>query len=204
MRRLIFVLFSILFIGCNHSSQIKGRSLNDTLEAIKKLSDFKPLNQADAYDFINRYYLPRLDTLPTKRKIFLFALNGVDFKGYFKEYKDKLQREYAGDTTIKAPPINLFPPTRFNKKFSWDSRRLLKTKIIADTEVLMDNAKILKDFKAWHNVYGGGYMCISYPQFNSNTKRLVLREWLENRDQCGTGRERKFYFTRIPGGWKAD
>ncbi len=171
---------------------------------MRKLSDFKPLNTVEAYDFINKYYLPRLDTMPTKRKIFIYALNGVDFKGIFNRNKAILKREYSEDTAVKAKKINPPPPPQilFDKKFCWDSKRLLNVTIIADTAILMDNAKILRDFRAWHKKYGYGYMCISYPQYNPNTKRLILREWEENDDWCGTGRERKFYFTKTLNGWR--
>jgi hypothetical protein len=143
--------------------------------------------------------------MPTNRKIFIYALNGTDFTEVYIRNKAKLEKEYSLDTTIKTQNVIFAPPPIFfNKKVKWDSKRLLNTKVIADTVILMDNAKILRDFKAWHNKYGFGYMCISYPQYNSNTKRLVLREWIENDDWCGTGRERKFYFTRVLNGWKAD
>ena len=206
MRRLIFILFPILFAACNHSSQINGRSLNDTLETLKKLSDFKPLNQADAYDFINQYYLPRLDTLPTKRKIFLYPLNGVDFREAYNRDKAKLEKEYSGDTTIKTQSVVFAPPSIFfNKQVKWDGKRFLNTKVIADTAILINNGSELRDFNGWHHKYGWGYMCISYPQYNAHTKRLLIREWVEDGDWiCGTGRGRNFWFTRIPGGWKAN
>jgi len=47
-------------------------------------------------------------------------------------------------------------------------------------------------------------MCISYPQYNTYTKRLVIREWVENDSFCGTGRESKFWFTKTASGWKAE
>ncbi|HEY4326985.1 MAG TPA: hypothetical protein VGN20_23565 [Mucilaginibacter sp.] len=179
--------------------------MKDTIEVIRKLADFRPLNLEDTYDFINRYYLPRLDTMPTKRKIFLYPINGVDFKEVFNYHKTKLEKEYAGDTNTKMQNLIPPPPQIFNDKtFSWNSKRLINTKIIADTTFLTNYTKELKHIDIWHQKYGYGYMCISYPQYNSHTKRLVIREWTENNSFCGTGRERKFYFTRIPGGWKAD
>lgn len=192
-------------IGCNYSSKIKEKRLKDTLEALKKLSDFRPLNSNEAYDFINRYYLPRLDTMPTKRKIFIYPLSGIDFKEIFKQEKVKLERKYySGDTIEKKSNVFFAPPSVFfYKSFSWDSKRLLNTKVIADTAISIEYAKELKNHKIWHQKYGFGYMCISYPQYNPYTKRLVIREWIEDDDWCGTGRLKKFWFNKVRGGWKA-
>src|SRR5271165_2052826 len=122
MSRVTIITLLMLCAGCNHTSKIKEKRLKDTLEALKKLSDFRPLNSTDAYDFINRYYLPRLDTMPTNRKIFIYALNGFDFKEVFSRNKAKLEKEYSGGTTVKAdnviPPP---PPLFFDKRFRWDS-----------------------------------------------------------------------------------
>jgi hypothetical protein len=211
MRRLVlFFILLDLFIGCKHSSELKAQRLADTLAALRKICDFKPLDSADAYAFINKYYLPRLDTLRTMRKIFIHPIDGVDFNELFKNDKTQLENEYAEDSTHKVSKAALIPPPPpsviFNKKFSWDSKKLLNTIIIKNETSLNAGSSVresIDSVKAWHHRYGYGFMYISYPQYNSHTKRLVLREYLENNGWCGTGRERKFWFTKVPGGWKA-
>jgi hypothetical protein len=205
---IIIISALMLCMGCNHSSDIKEKRLKDTLEALKKFSDFRPLNSADVYEFINRYYLPRLDTMPTKRKIFVYALNGLDFKEAFSRDKTKPEKEYSGDAikkngniTFALPP----PPMLFDKKFSWDSKRLLNTKIVSDTAILIDQVNELKNYKIWHQKYGFGYVLISIPQYNPYTKRLIICESIEDAPGfCGACKLQRIWFTKIPGGWKAN
>jgi hypothetical protein len=208
MRRLYLIFFSLL--SCHHPVSIKAQRLADALATLKKKADFRPLNQDDAYAFMNRYYLPRLDSLQTRRKIFIHPLNGVDFNELFNEDSTKLEKEYASDskrtilTAVTPPPP---PSVNLNKKFSWDSKKLLKTIVIKDyvansgNGISYDN---IDSIKAWHRKYGYGYMCVSYPQYNAYTKSMVIREWVENDDWCGTGRESKFWFTRTATGWKIE
>jgi hypothetical protein len=176
MRILVFIVFCLSLPRCNNSGQIKAQRLRDTIESLRRSTDYKPLDVAVAYDFINKYYLPRLDTMPTKRRIFIYPLTSRNFKQIFNEEKALLEAQYKGDTMIKTRKPVLFapPPPFFDKQFNWDSKNLFKTKIIADTAVLMNFAKILRNFKAFHRAYGFGYMCISYPQYNVYTKRLII------------------------------
>ncbi len=181
--------------------------MKDTLEILKKESDFKPLNSADAYKFINQYYLPRLDTLPTKRKIFIYALNGIDFKKIFKRDKAKLEKQYSGNAENNTfdldsnPPLP--PPIFYNKSFRWNDKRLLNTKVIADTTMSANNYAELRNITSWRSKYGAGYIWLSCPQYNTYTRRLVIREWVDDGDFfCGTGKLKLFWFTRIDGGWK--
>jgi hypothetical protein len=208
MARLYLILFSLSLFSCQHSVSIKARGLANALALLKKNSDFRPLNQDDVYDFMNKYYLPRLDSLRTKRKIFIHPLNGVDFKGLFNKDSIKLGKEYSLDkfsNVILAPPS---PPSLvLDKKFSWDSKKLSEAVIIKDEATNSGKANSYDNtdsIKSWHLKYGYGYMCVSYPQYNAYTKRLVIREWVENNDWCGTGRENKLWFTRTTKGWKIE
>jgi hypothetical protein len=107
-----------------------------------------------------------------------------------------------------VPDIVLTPPGNiwFNGNFKWDSLQLKKTQIINDTGflALVKNYKhiTIEDRKAWHKVFGYGYMCVSYPLYNSNSNRLTIREWEENFDSCGTGRENFFWFKKTSHGWE--
>jgi hypothetical protein len=209
MRKLILLILPIvLFVSCDHSSQIKAQRLKDTLEILKRASNFRPLNSVDAYNFINQYYLPRLDTMPTKRKIFIYPLNGIDFKARFKYDEAKLKKQYSGNPVditseeISYPPLSIF----FSKNFSWDEKKLLKTKIIADDTIISSNSypSLVEKTEAWHLKYGKGYIWLSYPQYNVYTKRLVIKEWIEDGDFiCGTGRLKEFWFSKVKGGWKS-
>ena len=181
----------------------------DTLSKLRKLSDFKPLNVDEAYSFLNQYYLPRLDSIPTKRKIFVHPLNGFDFKELFNKDSVKLVKEYSADTSYKSSDRFLTPPQplsiNINKKFSWDNNKLIQTKIIKEYISSVGTNVFNSDkIKAWHKKYGFGYMYVSYPQFNAYTKRLVIREYIEDYYFCGTGREHIFWFTKTPRGWLAD
>ncbi|SHN10070.1 hypothetical protein [Mucilaginibacter sp. OK098] len=207
MRRLSLLIIGVFFIGCHAPTKINGRSLSDTLQILKKKADFKPLNPTEAYNFINKYYLPRLDTMPTKRQLYIYPINGIDFKKRFNDIKRALEAKYSGDTSIKA---NTTPPPlpAIDKSLVFNSKIFLNTRVIADTPTagkkVADITFDVANVKAWHKKFGYGYMCISYPQYNANTNILVIREWLENYDWCGTGRERVFYYKKIPGGWRAN
>jgi hypothetical protein len=202
MRRFPLLIIAVFFIDCHQSAKINGRNLSDTLEILKKKADFKPLNPTEAYNFINKYYLPRLDTTRTKRKILMYALKNIDFNERYKMHKGAMESEYAGNKNTWIPPANLSPQSFLDKKFIWNAKMLLNTEVIEDSLLLIRNPKLVMPLKKWRKKYGYGYMVISYPQYNPNTKILVFREWIENYDECGTGREREFWFTRIPGGWK--
>src|SRR6185437_5515478 len=211
MRNIIFILFALLFVDCNHSSRLKAQRLKDTLTELKKIADFRPLSKYEAYAFMNGYYLPRLDSLRTKRKIFIHPLTGVDFKKLFNEDSAKLEKEYSTDSAHKvsgAALTSLSPPSlMLDKKFSWDGKKLIKAVVVKDYEANSgkDNSyDNIDSIKAWHRRYGYGYMCVSYPQYNPYTKRLVIREWLENDLFCGTGRESKFWFTKTSSGWRVE
>jgi len=207
MRKLYFILFIVPLFGCYHSVSIKEQQLADTIAKLRKDFDFKPLNSEEAYAFMNKYYLPRLDSLRTKRKIFVHPLGGVDFKELFKADTVNLVKEYT-DPHYKPSFRFLIPPPppsiSLNEKYNWDNKKLLKVVIIKEPgasdlkDISYDN---INSIKAWHKKYGYGFMCVSYPQYNANTKRLIIREWIENDSFCSTGREGEFWFTKTPAGW---
>jgi hypothetical protein len=118
-----------------------------------------------------------------------------------------LEARYSGDTIIKTgkpPPV---PWITSDRSVAFNGKKLSGTRVIADTlTTTKKQGSMVYDsigVRAWHKMFGYGYMCISYPQYNANTKILVLREWIENYDWCGTGRESVFHYKRIAGGWKA-
>lgn len=206
MRNLI-VLFLLLSVGCYQSSDTKFQALQDTLKKLKRNTDFRPLKINDAYKFINQYYLPQLDTKPTGRKIFEYSLLGKDFQYIYK--KKALEAEYRGDSIwIKAnlnlPPLP--PGATFNGNLKWDNKKLSNTVVVSDSSYWYPNMKHrrreISSVEAWSKKYGYGFMCISYPVYNIHTKRILIREWIENADWCGTGRERAIWYKRVPDGWK--
>jgi len=207
MCKLAFIVVAVLLTACRQPMRINARTLTDTLEILKKKADFRPLDSAEVYEFLNKYHLPRLDTMPTKRQIFVYPINGIDFKTRFQSDKSALEAKYSGDTSIKniVPPI---PPSIItDESITFNDKKLTGTKIIVDTLMTTKKPAAISyntnRLKAWHKMFGYGYMCISYPQYNANTKILVLREWLVNYTSCGTGRERVFHYKRITGGWEA-
>ena len=194
------LVFTVIFIGCGRSGNSRADKLKDTIEKLRKKADFKPLDEKEAYAFINNYYLPRLDTLPTKRKIAIHPLTGFDFKKRFDQFKADIEGEFSDVSGKRKPDVVLEPPfIKTDDTYSWDSRRLINTMVLRDTiKYHTEN-----HFKEWHEKYGYGYVVISYPQYNANTNRLVIREWTEDYSSCGTGRERTFDFKKTASGWEA-
>jgi hypothetical protein len=200
--RVLVILILIALTGCNSESKKREQKLKDTLQKLSLKADFRPLGKAEAYRFMNEYYLPRLDSLPTKRKIALNPLPGIDFKLSFKRSKRELEDTIMRDSSyIKSHPYQLYPPDGFipDKTHEWD-KRLLKAMIVVDTSRIKD----VYDATEFHKKYGFGYMRVSYPQYNANTRRLIIREWLENGPGCGNGRDNEFHYTKTDKGWKID
>ncbi len=191
---------AMILTGCNHSGKSRADKLKDTIEKLRKKADFKPLNEKEAYAFINNYYLPRLDTLPTKRKIAIHPLMGTNFKESFERVKAVIEAEFAGDTIGKQLPVVLAPPPplKNDNAHQWDSKRLIRTRVITDTLKFRTTDHAAE----WHKKFGFGYVCISYPQYNPNTKILVLTEWLENFSWCATGSETKLFYKKTANGWE--
>jgi hypothetical protein len=76
MRKLL--IFVVLCLSCNRE---KAHYYTSAQQDTIKMASYSRLNEKDAYDFINNYYLPRLDTLKTNRKIFIHPLKSRDILG---------------------------------------------------------------------------------------------------------------------------
>src|SRR3569833_1618244 len=138
----------------------------------------------------------------TGRKIYLYQLNGRDLKKLLKYDEERETKKYSGDTTMYVPPVGFAaPPSITFTKNHLNSNRLSISKIIADTSIYHETTR--SNYKLWHQKYGYGYMCISYPQYNANTGILFIKEKIENYGDCGNGRSRDFHYKRIVGGWEA-
>ncbi|NCD69602.1 hypothetical protein [Mucilaginibacter agri] len=200
MMRKLFLLLIIVLTGCHSKSDHAAQKLNDTLAKLRIMTDFRPLDSTEAYSFINKYYLPRLDTIPTGRKISITPLMGGDFKEIFERDSIRLTKEYQA----KKQSIELYPPSPnfYDSSYRWNSKHLINTQIVAGIENLDRHS--ISNLSKWHKKYGWGYMCISYPQYNPHTNKLFIREYIENGDWCGTGRERTFFYTKTADGWKRD
>ena len=205
MRKFIPIVL-IFLSSCIHKKDAKYQQLQDTLQKLKTKLDFRPIDSAEAYTFLNKYFLPRLDTMPTKRKIFIHPLAGRNFDDIFKRDSLAITKQYNGDISkedhILLPPNLGFPIVHTN----WNQRRLINTKVIIDTQMLTlyrqpDDTLVAK-IEDWHKKFGYGYMIISYPLYNKHTGRLIMAEWIENANGCGTGRNFEFWFKKIPGGWQ--
>lgn len=202
MRRLLPLLI-LITTGCKYAGKEYPSKLVDTIAAIRKLTDYKPLEADEAYAFINKYYLPRLDTMPTGRKILNHPLVGYDFNKAFNTGKTDLEAEYLSDSNnLKVVILPPEPLGNYDKKQNWDNSRLDKTTIVADPYRI--NPHDVKAVEAWHKKYGHGYMYLSWPQYNSNTKRLRIDEEIEDANWCGTGKRRSFSFTKVGNTWIAD
>jgi len=193
------VLF-LIFIGCDRSGQLKKDKLQDTLEKLKRETDFKPLSQDEVYAFLNDCYLPRLDSFLTKRKICIHPLKGVDFTSTYESQKEMIEARFSGDTNYKGKVILAPLELDSDTTYSWDVSRLINTRVITDTLLKRQDEEA---HKIWLKEFNRGYMCISYPQYNANTNVLIIKQWYENHSKCGTGRESILRFKKIVQGWQA-
>ncbi|OOQ57948.1 hypothetical protein BC343_09735 [Mucilaginibacter pedocola] len=194
-----------MLVACDTKNRRKEQLLQAKLAKLRLAADFKPLDEAEAYDFINRYYLPRLDTLPYKGKIYIHPLQGKDFDAIFKTESLKLTQDTQG---IKKHPDEVIlpaPPGFYDTTRTWDAKRFRNIRVIPDSLIVSTSIRgddLTERLKLWRKRFEWGYVSISYPQYNPHTKILVLREWIENGDWCGTGREQEFWFKKTPGGWR--
>jgi hypothetical protein len=192
MRKLLFI--AIVFVSCNRTKEHHYTAAQqDTI----RLASFFRLNEKEAYDFINNYYLLRLDTLGTKRKIFIHPLKSRDVLG---DYLKKIN-----NPPIKGP-VMISPDFGTDSTFSWDQSKLKSAHIVSDRE-LADLGKYNTNSHdslyavKWRQKFGFGYTCISYPMYNPYTKRMVIYEWLENNFFCGNGRDHKFWYKKTGDKW---
>ncbi|WP_295791118.1 hypothetical protein [Mucilaginibacter sp.] len=140
MRKLAFIVVAVLLIACRPAVRINGRTLTDTLEILKKKADFRPLDSAEVYEFLNKYYLPRLDTLPTKRHVFVYPLKGRNFGHIYKNKEAEILKLYGGGKKTDTPPISYIPPALYDTTLKWDSKKFNSTNVIAD-DVLIKTIK---------------------------------------------------------------
>jgi hypothetical protein len=133
MRKLIPLL--AIFCSCNFNHNEQLIKLQDTIALVKKKLDYKPLDSAVCYAFINKYYLPRLDTMPTKRKLYIHPLVGKNSKVIFDDFVRRVTAEYNGDR-IESKKVILRPPDPIlmDTNSNWNKQRLLNVMIITDVE----------------------------------------------------------------------
>nr|WP_294943607.1 hypothetical protein [uncultured Mucilaginibacter sp.] len=205
MRNLALILCFLMVAACNTESRRQEKMLQAQLKKKRAAADFKPLGETEAYDFINRYYLPHLDTLPYKRKIFIHPITGRDFCEVFKRDSLALVKKTKGNNPNVREVITL-PPTEFyDTTRKWNGSLLKNVRLIKQNEVIdisIEGDDFTRRLALWRKRFGIGYVSISYPQYNPHTKKLFFREWVEDGGWCGTGREREFLFVRVAGGWR--
>ncbi len=201
MYKYLFLIL-IAFCGCKNAGEnLRAKKLQDTLAKLKLITDFKPLTQADAYAFLNDYYLPHLDSLPVKRKLYIHPLIGIDYKKMFFYAKKELEVKYSDDSLKIVPPaVILAPPQLYNKSFNWDKWKLHNILLIVGNERLP--LKNVKTAKVWPNALYYAYMSVSYPIYNAHTNILSITERFEGLTDCGTGRDNIYRFTKTATGWK--
>ncbi|HTH82468.1 MAG TPA: hypothetical protein VL490_06015 [Mucilaginibacter sp.] len=207
MRKLLPLIFLFL-CSCVHVNDANYQELQDTIQKLKKKTDFQPLDSAHAYDFINKYYLPLMDTLLSGRKLLLYPINGEDFTAIFKDDVIKLTAEYNKDTATINKRSKMYPPpplgVLFDRYHPWNENKLSNITLIADTQIYYSRADWDK-INLWDKKYAGhGYVGISYPLYNKYTNRLYLREYVI-RSVGGIDEnhfENNLWFKKIPKGWK--
>jgi hypothetical protein len=205
MRRFI-PLVLIILSSCTHTQNAKLEQLQDTLKKVKLKLDFHPLDSAEAYSFINQYYLPRLDTNPIKRRLLQYPLIAKNYNAIFQIDSILLTKKYNGDTlnNITVLPIGPPGPIKPDTRIIWNNLKLNNTTLIIDPSITnaTNRGFDIKALNSWHKKFGYGYMMVSYPLYNKHMHILVIRDWIENGDWCGTGREHDFVYHKIPGGWQ--
>ena len=185
MRRLVFVFSCFISVSCSEPTKISN-SLNQEQEEFQKKALYVYLNDSLTYDFINSYYLNRLDILETGRKLFVHPIN-----------KPKFVYRPAADS--KKNIISLPEPIVTDLNFTWDSNRIKNTKIINSYDI-NDLHQSTSSSVSFKKKFGKGYVCISRPAYNSHTKRIIIREWIENGSSCGTDREQMLSYRLTKNG----
>jgi hypothetical protein len=204
MRNLLILIIAISLTGCHTKLTKQEQALQDTLNAIRKWADFKPLPATEANDFLNRYYLPRLDTLPVHRRIFVHPLKGTDFKQSFKNDSILLTAKYHNDTVKAHQYILELEGFALDNTAKWDAKSLANCTIVTDTLPEIGRQSFYNKYREeWIKKIKPGYMTISYPQYNPYSKSLLIKEFLIDGYWCGTGKNKTLWFKKVPGGWMA-
>jgi hypothetical protein len=186
MQKLVWLLVFVFF-SCNQAKK-PDKSLTKENEDIIKEATYRYLSDAQTYDFINNYYLARLDSLETGRKIFIHPINKPDFL-----------KEIFRDKAKIYPPEPIVEDTTF----AWDAKKLRNVRVILEKE--LEELKQYQTQKSlytvfWERKFGNGYIYISRPAYNDYTKKIIVREWIENNDWCGTDKESLLLFTKTESG----
>ncbi|MCO4292714.1 hypothetical protein NF867_07560 [Solitalea sp. MAHUQ-68] len=171
MRQLIFLLVFSL-VSCGQTKTPKDL----TNEEMIKKATYRYLDEKQSYLFVNNYYLPRLDTLVTGRKIFIHPINKPDFL-----------RRIKGDNKYYLEPLII------DSTYRWDPKKFKNIRVISNddfNELLLFKEQDSLYKVLWKRKFNRGYVCISRPAYNPYTKRILIREWIENNLDCGTGREK--------------
>jgi hypothetical protein len=192
-----------------HTKDVRYERLQDTLQKLKRKLDFRPLDSAEAYAFINKYYLPGLDTTLTKRRLLIHPLTSKNYQAIFDADSILLTKQYNGDTLKKSSDsineIVLLPPEplsiKSDNRVIWNKHKLDKASLIIDT-FISNNDFNQESIQNWRKKVGYGYMMVSYPLYNKNTHVLVIHDWIENGDWCGTSSGHDISYHKIPGGWQ--
>jgi len=208
MRKLIIPFVLISFMGCNHAIDTKLKKLQDSIDVIRKKTDYRPMDSAEAYTFINKYYLPRLDTLKTKRRLFLYPVCGRDFKALFLKDSITLTKKYRNEKTPIEIDTDFFKESFPNIHSTWNQKRFLNTTLITDTifsnQFISYHKISFKEIITWHKKFGHGYTCISYPLYNAYTKRLYMYEVSVHSVGAidGNTSENGISFQKTANGWR--
>jgi hypothetical protein len=116
---------------------------------------------------------------------------------------------------INNPPADgiILTPSDFStdSAYNWDQSKLKDVRVISNKELDDLNKYKIKPhalfdslYAKWKQKFGYGYTCISYPMYNPYTKRMFINEWIENNYFCGTGKDRRFVYTKVNGKWVAE
>lgn len=204
MRIMAFMLLlcSLLTVACQHAPTVQEKQLADTLAKLSKKAAFVPMDSTSAYKLINEAYLPRLDSLPIKRRIFFRLLKGYDFKAILKRDSAYLARKYQ-DESFNEPNMSLVPKFGndiVDTRHSWNYNRLVNTTLIFSRVTNKIRNPNQKDIR---RIAGNGYVLLSYPQYNPNTKTALLEEVFEDEfiHTCGTGLDNIVGFKQVGGKW---
>lgn len=203
MKNLFLIFLILIAFDCNNNRQEKV--LEKKIDSLRLKADFSPMAQSEAYDFINEYYIPKLQSGLSKYKLYIHPLKGKDFTQVFKRDSVAFTLAYFGKNTdvITIPPP--IAPILFDTTQIWNYKKLKNIQLVTDSLLKsIYKLPINERRKAWAKNFDNGYMNISYPQYNKHSKRLVVRQWFENGDWCGTGREHFFWYSKVAGGWQLD
>jgi hypothetical protein len=192
----------MFFSGCHQVDEQKLKKLNDSVAVLKNKYDFRPLNEKQAYEFMNKYYLPTLDTVFPGRRIFVHPLVREDLKNSLDVQLCKLKNEFDKDSVVKVPSLREIVLGSADDRYSWKAKKLVNTTLILTRHPSFSESIDLSN--AWLKKYLiNDYIFVSYPQYNPHSRVLVIDEYHNEGNWCGVHKDpRRFVYLRIPGGWK--